>query len=67
MQTELAEADANDKRATQDELRVEWGGDYRAHMNALDKNMLSGAPESVSAWLAGARGRTGRRFLVARR
>ena len=59
LQEQTAENDANAKRATQDELRVEWGGDYRGNANAME-NMLAGAPAEVGEWLASARGADGK-------
>jgi hypothetical protein len=59
LQEQTAENDSNAKRATQDELRVEWGGDYRANANAME-NMLAGAPPEVGEWLANARGADGK-------
>ena len=53
------EADANAKQATEDELRVEWGGNYRANVNAME-NMLAGAPAGVKAWVSSARGADGK-------
>jgi hypothetical protein len=52
------EDDAAAKRATEDELRVEWGGNYRANVNAME-NMLSGAPAAVREWVSSARGANG--------
>jgi hypothetical protein len=54
-----AEGDANAKRAAEDELRVEWGGNYRANANAME-NMLAGAPAGVREWLSTARGADGK-------
>jgi hypothetical protein len=54
-----SEEDANAKRAAEDELRVEWGGNYRANANAME-NMLASAPAGVRDWLATARGADGK-------
>jgi hypothetical protein len=56
--TAAKEADDQAHQATEDELRAEWGNDYRAHMNRID-NFLSTAPEGVKDVIWNARGPDG--------
>jgi hypothetical protein len=55
-----AEAEANDnaRKAGEDALRAEWGGDYRRNLNAL-QNHLQTLPEAVSEALLGGRDANG--------
>jgi hypothetical protein len=48
------EADDATHQATEDELRAEWGNDYRAHLNRME-NFLSTAPEGVKDTILNAR------------
>jgi hypothetical protein len=50
----IAETDADEKAATEDALRAEWGGEYRRNLAAIN-SMLDGAPSGVKEMLSGAR------------
>lgn len=52
------EVDSQTKAATEEDLRGEWGAEYRANVNAIG-NFLDGAPEGVKATLMHARGPDG--------
>lgn len=52
------EADDVSKQATEDELRLEWGGDYRRNVQ-LANNLLDGAPKGMKEQILGARLPTG--------
>lgn len=59
VQADLAEKDGRDRTETEDALRKEWGGDYRANVNAIS-GLLATAPESVRQEIANARLGNGR-------
>lgn len=50
----IAETDAEEKAATEDALRAEWGGEYRRNLAAIN-GLLDGAPSGVKEALMGAR------------
>ena len=50
----VAEADAQSKRAAEDELRGEWGGEYRQNINLIN-GMMDTAPAGVRENFMGAR------------
>jgi hypothetical protein len=52
-------ADTEDRTATEDALRVEFGADYRPNMRVL-KTFLEGLPGGIGEILRGARGEDGR-------
>jgi hypothetical protein len=58
MQDQIAQqraaADQEYKRSAEDELRAEWGPDYRPNLNAV-KNLLAGMPEGAADNLLGGR------------
>ena len=56
-----AEADGQFKQVAEDELRGEWGQEYRANMTAV-KNLVAGMPEGVAANLLGGRTANGQRI-----
>lgn len=56
-----AEADKAFQAKAEDELRAEWGAEYRVHQNAV-KNYISTLPEEVGATLLAARGADGYRL-----
>jgi hypothetical protein len=58
----LAEGDTTAKTATEDELRTEWGGDYRANINHI-QGFLAQAPEGVADLVSNARGSDGKAIL----
>lgn len=51
----IEQADADMQAATEDELRLEWQGDYRANMAAIDSLLDSQFPEAAKAALLNAR------------
>jgi hypothetical protein len=57
-QEEAAEAQVAIKKQAEDTLRKEWGGEYRANINAM-ANLLKGAPQPVQELLHGAVGPDG--------
>ena len=52
------EADATFRQSAEDTLRADWGGDYRANINAA-KNYLSTQPQEIQERLNGARSSDG--------
>jgi hypothetical protein len=58
----LAEGDTAAKTATEDELRSEWGADYRANVNHI-QGFLAQAPQGVAEMLGNARGGDGKAIL----
>lgn len=58
----LAEGDTTAKTATEDELRSEWGADYRANINHI-QGFLAQAPEGVAGLIENARGADGKAIL----
>lgn len=58
----LAEGDTAAKTATEDALRAEWGGDYRANINHI-QGFLAQAPEGVADLIGNARGADGKAIL----
>ena len=50
----MAQADRERKQAAEDELRAEWGGEYRANINSVT-SFLDAAPEGLKKQLLGAR------------
>lgn len=61
MAQQTAEFDAATKKATEDALRAEWGGEYRQNLSAL-RNALAGAPEGLAENLMNARMGDGTKF-----
>lgn len=53
-QTAQVEADRAARAATEDTLRQEWGGEYRANVNSIS-NFLDTAPDGMKEQLLGAR------------
>ena len=58
----VSENDTAHKQGVEDELRTEWGGDYRSNINHI-QGFLSKAPEGVADLLMNARGSDGRAIL----
>jgi len=58
----VAEGDNAAKTATEDELRAEWGADYRANINHI-QGFLAQAPEGVADLIGNARGADGKAIL----
>lgn len=56
------ENDDSQRTAVEDELRKEWGNDYRANINHIN-GFLAQAPQGVSDLVANARGPDGRAIL----
>lgn len=52
--TQRAEADRDYRQKSEDDLRGEWGADYRANLNAV-KNLLAGMPEGAADNFLGGR------------
>jgi len=55
---EFMEKEKNDKEASEDALRSEWGGEYKANNNMVE-NFMSTAPEDVRDALGNGRGPDG--------
>lgn len=53
-ETQLAEADSNFRSTAEDELRAEWGGDFRRNVNMVS-SLLDSAPGEVGDLLRGGR------------
>lgn len=60
--TKLAEGDATARQTTEDELRAEWGNDYRANINHIT-GFLSQAPKGVADLVTNARSADGKAIL----
>lgn len=58
-QTAMVEADRDFARAGEDELRAEWGGDYRRNVQAVN-NFMGAIPGELGLVIANARGPDGR-------
>lgn len=58
-QAELAQADSDFRRTSEDELRSEWGGDFQRNVN-LVTNLLNAAPEDVKLKIEAGRTPDGR-------
>lgn len=58
----VSEADLTHKASTEDELRAEWGGDYRANINHIN-SFLASAPTGVADLVANSRGSDGKAIL----
>ncbi len=61
-QAQVAENDAGHKAESEDALRAEWGGDYRANVNVVE-TYLGTMPAEAAEALRGARGPDGRLLL----
>lgn len=60
--TEQIAGDETAKVTTEDQLRKEWGNDYRTNINSIH-GLLDGAPKEVSDSLLGARDGTGKAIM----
>lgn len=62
IQAQRYEADEDFRRQSEDELRAEWGGEFRRNVN-LVSGLLAGAPEGVKEMLMDARTEDGTRVI----
>lgn len=56
---EISKGDKEYRRASEDDLRAEWGGEYRENLNAMGM-LFSNAPEGLDDEILGARGPSGK-------
>lgn len=61
-QAQRYEADEDYRRQSEDELRAEWGGEFRRNVNMIS-GLLDGAPEGVKDMLMEARAEDGTRLI----
>lgn len=60
--TEYVQRDMSDKRAFEDQMRSEWGNEYRTNVNIVE-NFISSAPADIGEMIVHGRGPDGRALL----